>query len=112
MNEESLLKVFPRYKEFPRRYTGCQISWIVVNDHWQEYAVAYFEKGKLVMFFGPAAMAGRKDDLLCRYRGTTLVAGPSDECPGSSEIVLKSMPAGCAQRIRSERTPPPECRDE
>ena len=114
MGEESKwdLKVFPRYGEFPIQYTGCQISWVNMNDQWQVFAVAYFERGKPVVFFGPATMAGRKGDLVCRYHGRKLISGPADDCPETSGLVVKSMPAGCGLRIRSGKARPPDCEDD
>jgi hypothetical protein len=107
------LRVFPRQRDFPTRYTGCQVSWSNANGRWQLFAVAYFEAGKPVVFFGPSAAAGRKTDLVCRYHRGKLVAGDDKDCPDASQIVLASMPAGCLERIRSGTRPkPPECEDE
>ena len=114
MGEESKwdLRVFPRYRDFPKQYTGCQISWVSANDRWQQFAVAYFERGKPVLFFGPVAMTGRKDDLVCRYHGRKLISGPADDCPDSSGLVVKSMPPGCVQRTRSGNVRPSDCEDD
>src|SRR5262249_4038105 len=106
------LKVFPRFKDLPARYTGCQISWVSVHDHWQRYAVAYLERGKPVAFFAPTIATGRKDDLVCRYRGHKIVAGSPADCPDPAVLLLNSMPAGCAKRIRSGEARPPDCEDD
>jgi hypothetical protein len=107
------LRVFPRQRDFPPQYTGCQVSWVNAKDRWQPFSVGYFERGKPVVFFGAAAAAGRKTDLVCRYHHGKLVSGVDEDCPEASQIALQSMPAGCLERIRSGNgSHPPECRDE
>src|SRR5215813_336992 len=91
--QEFDLKVYPRYKDFPSQYTGCQISWVSVHDRWQQFSMAYFENGRPVLLLGPGALGGRKAELVCRYHGKKLVAGTYDECPESAGVVLKSMPS-------------------
>ena len=102
------LKVFPRLGDFPRNYTGCQVIWRQVGTKWALFAVAYFEKGKPVVFFGPGA-ADSGGDLNCRYRGRRLASGSDDECPDAEGVALHSMPAGCAKQWRS-RAAAPECK--
>ena len=106
------LKVFPRLVSFPAHYTGCQLSWRRQAQRWQLFSAAYFESGQPVILYGPSVLPGGKADLVCRYNGRKLVAGPPETCPEPSTIALHSMPGGCAQRVRSGAHEPAECEDD
>jgi hypothetical protein len=95
------LKVFPRRKDLPSQYTGCQVIWVKSGDGWRRFSTAYLERGKLVVLVGHATISGGKADLVCRYHGKKLDVGSDQECPDPSGGVLPSMPAGCLDRIRS-----------
>ncbi len=107
------LKVFPRYRDFSLKYTGCQTSWFKRDDGWHRFSVAYFERGKPATFIIPAVVAEQATDMVCRYRGKKLVADDAHECPSSTDVILLSMPSGCIERIRSGDKPEAgECPDE
>ena len=43
-----LILVFPRNADFPRSYSGCQLSWVEWdNGTWKRLHTLYFEDGKL-----------------------------------------------------------------
>jgi hypothetical protein len=107
------LKVFPRRKDFPSQYTGCQTSWVRVGNGWRRFSTAYLERGKLVALVRHGFESGGKADLVCRYNGKKLDSSSDQECPNPSGAVLPSMPAGCLDRIRSAgNQAPAECKDD
>src|SRR5256885_8823097 len=47
------MKFFPRAKDIPPVYTGCQKVWIVFRGKWISFSTRYFENGEIKIFLGP-----------------------------------------------------------
>jgi hypothetical protein len=109
---EGDMKVFPRRTDFPRRYTGCQTSWYKTEAGWQQASIIYLERGKPVLFFLHAMFSVTDQDVRCRYNGKRVVSGNEGDCPDWSELILPSMLAGCARRVRESEEVVQQCREE
>lgn len=110
MHGELTNKVFPRRPEIPRRYTGCQVLWVALERGWVVLSVAYIKKGKGSVLWSPAE--GDWQGLLCQYRKGHLSSGPQDDCPEPADLLIPSMPAGCAEKYLATEEDVPGCDDQ
>ena len=94
-------RVYPRLKDLPRRYTGCQTVWVQGSDGWDIRSMTSFEHGEAVAFWVPPP-----DEKLCRYRKGKIVSPSGRRCPDHSLLAAKSVAPGCIQKAmtRSDTT--------
>lgn len=102
----SVTKVFPRLPDIEAKYTGCQMTWVSVDEEMVLASVVYFKKGRPSRIWSPAFDDGRN---VCKYRKERLVSGPPELCPGYEELAVPSMPPGCATKIAEGTAGEGEC---
>jgi hypothetical protein len=90
----TMAKVYPRTRNMPLNYTGCQTMW-AQEENWFKANVVYFRDGKPTLFWH-----GYRGNLrsLCRHDGA-LLSGTGDCSPvdkeQSSPRGMPSFPPGC-----------------
>ena len=87
-------KVYPRKKDIPRDYTGCQTTWIQAKRTWTVIGVAHFRTGEAVSYWAPPP-----EDALCQYRAGKVAGAHPERCPAATALPAASMAAGCAEKI-------------
>ena len=87
-------KIYPRSRDFPDRYTGCQITWVQANSGWDVQGITYFENGEAVSYWSPPP-----GEMLCQYRSGRIVLPSEQRCPNHAVLGAKSMAPGCINKI-------------
>jgi len=107
LNHGDVSKVFPRLPDISKKYTGCQVLWLPIENRLVLAGFVYFERGKPVVLHSPGG--GDMAELVCRYKGKRLIDGPPDRCPAADELGVPSMPAGCADKLVASDEVVPGC---
>jgi hypothetical protein len=90
----AVLKVFPRKGALGKGYHGCQTTWVESRGHWIPLGVAYFEAGEVAGFWAPPP-----DAITCKYQARAATGKNAKSCPPASGVTVRSMPAGCANKV-------------
>lgn len=96
-------KIYPRLKDMPKDYTGCQSVWLESAGGWTRMSTTFFRNGEPVIFEGFAVPR------VCLYENKRLREGPPDSCPSPRVLANESMPSGCLARIKQTGKRPPDC---
>ena len=102
INHGYVLRVFPRAKDIGASYTGCQLLWHPVGSKWLTVAVTQVVNGDPVRVWSPEDPKGSRS--ACAYRQGRVIRGNPETCPSPRFLLVKSLPPGCAERIRSQAT--------
>jgi hypothetical protein len=100
-------KVFPRRKDFPAQYTGCQTLWAPPEEDHRRLAVIYFENGRPAKFW--SFDDDGKRSAPCEYRDGNLVTGSAKDCPQARSLGRRSVAPGCVARMIAAQQPVPGC---
>ena len=103
------MKVFPRAKDIPTSYTGCQKVWLLLRGGWISFSTRYFENGTVKVFLGP--LLSGMDQWHCVFQDGVLVPSPTKRaCPSFDEANsrVRSTPTGCLVELQSTK-PSPRC---
>ena len=94
------MKIFPRAKDIPANFTGCQKYW-AFHRKWLLFGTRYFEKGEIKIFLG--ALIEGQDQAHCYYANGRKSASSTLGCPTYDEASkpLRSVPAGCIGELQS-----------
>src|SRR5258706_2520171 len=98
------MKFFPRAKDIPPVYTGCQKVWIVFRGKWISFSTRYFENGEIKIFLGP--LVEGQNQSRCVFENRTLVPSTSKRaCPsfGEANTPAPSAPSGCIAELQSSK---------
>lgn len=95
------MKFYPRAKDLPASYTGCQIAWLRRNGKWTIFSKRYYLEGTLRTFYGP--MLNGKPTSICWYTNGELTAESKGSCPLFAEAsqAARSLPRGCIAKAKS-----------
>ena len=94
-------KFFPRAKDIPPNYTGCQKIWAVFEGEWIPFSTRYFEGGEVKVFLGPLVKG--QNQARCYFANGVLTAQSTRACPSYDEAKTPapSLPPGCIREVRS-----------
>lgn len=94
----SPIKVYPRAKDIPKGYTGCQKVWLELNGQWISLSTRYFDSGHIKVFLGPV-LEGHKQ-VRCVVDGGVL---KGRACPSLAEAnrPAPSVPSGCLKELKA-----------
>ena len=96
-NHRITLKIYPRARDISKTYTGCQTLWMPDEKQWRTIAVTAIENGYAVRIWSPDQTDSAR--LSCRYKEGRIVRGDSQQCPAPEYLIIKSLAAGCVERI-------------
>src|SRR5688572_28062558 len=110
-NHGIILRIYPRARDMPKNYTGCQTLWMPHGTKWQTISVVKIEGGSAVRIWSPDEV--NLPDRACRYLKGNIVRGDPNNCPSPDSLIMKSLPSGCVGRIaKAGGKFDPECRYE
>ncbi len=89
------LRVFPRGRDIGSKYSGCQLRWAPVKDHWYLVAITGIASGEPVRLWSPEVSV-----VTCLYDKGKLVQGEVRNCPDAQNLILRSRAPGCLEKIR------------
>lgn len=94
-------KYFPRAKDIPPNYTGCQKAWVVFQGEWIPFSTRYFERGEIKVFLGPLVKG--QNQARCYFENGVLTAQSTRVCPSHDEAKTPSpsLPPGCGSEVES-----------
>ena len=94
-------KYFPRAKDIPPNYTGCQKVWAVFQGEWIPFSTRYFERGEIKIFLGPLVKG--QNQARCFFHNGVLTAESTRACPSYDEANTPSLslPPGCIPEVQS-----------
>ena len=109
INHGVTLKIFPRARDMARTYTGCQTLWMPEGNKWMVVSMVVIASGDPERLWSPNATDPKR--AACRYKYGKVVSGDPHQCPSPEFLIMKSLAAGCVERIvRSGGTAfPPGC---
>jgi len=89
------MKFYPRAKDLPISYTGCQIAWLQHQGGWLKFSTRYYSSGLLRAFYGPE-MKGQRQ-IVCVFQDGKLDANSTRGCPSFAEASkpAPSVAPGC-----------------
>jgi hypothetical protein len=95
------MKFFPRAKDIPPNYTGCQTAWSVFRNNWISFSTRYFESGEIKIFLGP--LIEGQDQAHCFFANGQRSPSSTRGCPSYEEAKTpsRSLPAGCIGELQS-----------
>lgn len=95
------MKFFPRAKDIPTNYTGCQKVWSVFRDNWIPFSTRYFEKGEIKVFLGP--LVEGQNQAHCLFTNGRRSPSSTKGCPSFEEAKTPSpsLPAGCIAELQA-----------
>ena len=90
-----LMKFFPRAKDIPRAYSGCQLVWLQLDGAWVPFSTRFYSAGTLRTFYGPHL--GGKPTSICHFENGKLTAASTGSCPSFEEASrpAPSLAPGC-----------------
>lgn len=97
-----LFKIYPRAKNIPKNYTGCQITWQSnPKDNkfplkWTSVSKIKYDKGE-VKSVEWGKVAEGKEIKNCIYQEGNIISG--DNCYPAKKLPLKSMAPGCFKKL-------------
>jgi hypothetical protein len=94
-------KFFPRAKDIPPNYTGCQKVWVIFQGEWIPFSTRYFERGEIKVFLGPLVKG--QNQARCFFANGVLTAQSTRACPSYDEAKTPSpsLPPGCMSEAQS-----------
>jgi hypothetical protein len=94
------MKFYPRAKDIPASYTGCQVVWLMRDDRWITFSTRYYSGGTLRAFYGPVLEG--KPTSACVFENGKLAAGSKGACPSFEEASrpAPSLPPGCITALK------------
>jgi hypothetical protein len=103
------MKFFPRAKDIPPNYTGCQKAWSVFRNNWISLSTRYFENGEMKVFLGP--LIDGQDQAHCFFAKGKRLASSTRGCPSyeDARTPALSLPAGCIAELQSN-SPSDRCK--
>lgn len=99
-NHGVVLKIFPRARDLPKNYTGCQSFWMPDKNSWAIISMVVIEQGDPVRIWSPHNLGSSSADG-CRYKGGRVVQGDSSKCPSPEYLIMKSLPPGCVDKLKN-----------
>jgi hypothetical protein len=87
-----ILKVFPRAKNIPAGFSGCQSVWLEMPPTWALAFRLSFTDGRVVKLWTPSYE--------CHYAADKLKTPASTECAPEPPEPMESEPAGCISQHR------------
>jgi hypothetical protein len=108
VRDDLVHRIFPRRRDLPLTYTGCQLVFAPRGDGWSIAESVRFQDGKVVRSSyaaTPAAPAGE-----CLYEGGRLAAGDPRQCPSPRQLPFLSLPAGCYAEVAEQGAIPDRCK--
>jgi len=96
-----ILKIYPRAKNMPSGYSGCQSVWLETPPNWALAFRMSFTGGHVVKLWTP--------EYECQYAGGKLTKPSSPECGAEAPEPMRSEPAGCVSQHRDSSRPTEEC---
>jgi hypothetical protein len=96
MNHGFTLKVFPRVKDMPKEYTGCQVMWAPTANGMERFSITYIERGDAVRIWSPDSPTD--PSYSCTYRNGAVVSGDGPKCVSPLVLLKRSLPPGCVER--------------
>jgi len=90
-----LMKFYPRAKDIPAGYTGCQMAWLQREGGWTSFSARYYLGGTLRAFYGPPV--GSKPTSVCLFESGELSPASTGACPSFEEASkpAPSLAPGC-----------------
>jgi|SRR5690242_7633322 hypothetical protein len=98
------MKIFPRAKDIPTSYTGCQKVWLLLRGNWISFSTRYFEEGTVKVFLGP--LLNEQDQWRCVFQNGLLIPSSAKRaCPSFEEANsrMQSAPSGCLAELNSAK---------
>jgi hypothetical protein len=91
----ALMKFYPRAKDIPASYTGCQIVWLLRDGQWITFSRRYYAAGTLSSFYGP--QLGGTPTSVCLFQNGKLSPDSKGACPSFEEAnrPAPSLAPGC-----------------
>jgi hypothetical protein len=95
------MKFFPRAKDIPPHYTGCQKAWRVFRNNWISFSTRYFENGEIKIFLGP--LIDGQDQAHCFFAKGKRLASSTRGCPSyeDARALAPSLLAGCIAELQA-----------
>jgi len=92
-----LMKFYPRAKDIPAGYTGCQIAWLQREGGWTSFSTRYYSEGALRAFYGPPIGGGGKPTSVCLFESGKPSPASTGACPSFEEASkpAPSLAPGC-----------------
>jgi hypothetical protein len=93
-----LMKFYPRAKDLPASYTGCQVAWLLQGGEWMIFSKRYYSEGILRAFYGPILKG--ETTSVCGFSNGQLTPGSKGSCPSFAEASrpAPSLPPGCVTK--------------
>ena len=90
-----LMKLYPRAKDIPVLYTGCQTVWLMHDGRWIKFSMRYYSSGTLRTFYGPQLKG--EPTSVCLFQNGKLGPGSTGACPSFEEASrpAPSLAPGC-----------------
>ena len=94
----SPMKIYPRAKDIPKGYTGCQKVWLESGGRWISFSTRYFDSGHIKVFLGPVVEG--QEQIRCVIDGAVL---KGRACPSLAEAnrPAPSVPSGCLKELKA-----------
>ena len=96
VSEGVFFKIYPRTNDIDDNYNGCQVTW-VESDGWHVITLALISNGDIARLWAPNI--DDPEQLNCSYSREQMLKGNAEKCHKQASVYLKSLRAGCVERV-------------
>ena len=100
---DSAMKIYPRAKDIPKGYTGCQKVWLDILGRWMPFSTRYYTNGRIAVFHGPLVEGQSQTRCLANAGALKGRACPSLE---EANRPAPSVPSGCIKELKAKAATP------
>jgi hypothetical protein len=105
------LLIYPRASQIKKDYMGCQSLWYpTARSQWLLATSVHIVNGQAVALWATDIVTTNQSTAsVCRYKNGRAIGSNAKECPDYRFVIVKSLPAGCFEKVKATGQFPKEC---